>query len=224
METGTKLVISTDTNKILENRELTTSAFVLRFERKNIQFTSGQHIALSTVDSIENREYSIYSGENDNYLEVLIKEVKDGVMSKKFRALKPGNVIKVIPPVGYFTIRPEDIKTKKFVFIGSGTGIAPYHSYVSTYPSLDYTVLHGIKTLDEAYEREHYKKGKYIACTSRDEKGDFNGRVTDYLRAHKIDPNALYYLCGNYDMIDEVYSILQDAAVPVSNIHSEVYF
>jgi len=37
------------------------------------------------------REYSIYSGEKDDYLEVLIKEVDNGDLSKRFKNCKPGD-------------------------------------------------------------------------------------------------------------------------------------
>jgi ferredoxin--NADP+ reductase/benzoate/toluate 1,2-dioxygenase reductase subunit len=61
-------------------------------------------------------------------------------------------------------------------------------------------------------------------CTSGDEKGDFNGRVTDKLRNVKIDNDAICFLCGNSEMIYEAFDILTGKGIPVSNIYSEVYF
>lgn len=210
---------------VLEVRHLTESTFVVRFEKGDIQFKAGQHIALGLPDLIDTREYSIYSGENEPFVEVLIREVQEGFMSKRFKKLTSGDKVRVIKPVGYFTLLPEDIKNKKFVFIASGTGIAPFHSYVKSYPEIKYTLLHGIRHLDETYEKEHYKAENYLSCISRDAGGNFQGRVTDFLEnKFSIDKNALYYLCGNYEMIDDAYSILEKAGVATQQIRAEVYF
>jgi ferredoxin--NADP+ reductase/benzoate/toluate 1,2-dioxygenase reductase subunit len=215
---------NTRISKILEIRKLTDTAFVLRFEKHDLNFTAGQHIALGLPEIIDTREYSIYSASQDEAFEVLIKEVEDGYMSPRFGKMNVGDKLKVMKPVGYFTILPENLTTKKFVFIASGTGIAPFHSIVKSNPEIDYTILHGIRTGEEAYERSEYNAGRYVACSSRDDKGDFNGRVTKYLQENPIDVNAIYYLCGNYEMIDDAYGILEKAGVKPENLKAEVYF
>jgi len=219
-----KVEQNTRISKIEQVRKLTDTTFVLRFDKHDLQYTAGQHIALGLPNVIDTREYSIYSAENDNALEVLIKEVEEGYMSPKFSKLIEGDKVKIMKPVGYFTLPEETRNTKKFVFIASGTGIAPFHSIAKSYPEIDYTILHGVRKEEEAYERQEYPKGQYISCTSRDEKGDFNGRVTKYLQQNTIDTNAIYYLCGNYEMIDEAYGILEKAGVPPENLKAEVYF
>jgi len=211
-------------SNLIEIRKLTNSAFVLRFEKHDLSFTAGQHIALGIPDIIDTREYSIYSAEKDEAMEVLIKEVEEGYMSPKFGKLSIGQKVKVMKPVGYFTLNKDLLQSKKFVFIASGTGIAPFHSIVKSYPEINYTILHGIRTGEEAYEHNEYPKGKYISCTSRDNKGDFQGRVTNYLQQNSIDTQAIYYLCGNYEMIDDAYGILEKAGVKPENIKAEVYF
>jgi ferredoxin--NADP+ reductase/benzoate/toluate 1,2-dioxygenase reductase subunit len=211
-------------SNLIDIRKLTNSAFVLRFEKHDLSFTAGQHIALGIPDIIDTREYSIYSAENDESMEVLIKEVEEGFMSPKFGKLVVGQKVKVMKPVGYFTINKDYLQSKRFVFIASGTGIAPFHSIIKSYPDINYSILHGIRTSEEAYERNEYTAGKYIACTSRDKNGDFHGRVTDYLQQNSIDTQAIYYLCGNYEMIDEAYGILEKAGVKPENLKAEVYF
>ena len=54
--------------------------------------------------------------------------------------------------------------------------------------------------------------------------GDFSGRVTEYLRSNKIDKKARYYLCGNSEMINDVYDILSETGINGSNIVTEVFF
>lgn len=211
-------------HEVLGIRHLTDSSFILSMERNNWSFAVGQHMALGLPDHPETREYSVYSGEGDRELELLIKEVEDGTMSVLFKRLVPGDVVLIHEPVGSFLLPPGDVEEPPYVFVASGTGIAPFHSFARTYPDAPYRLLHGVRAADEAYEREHYGSGQYVLCTSRDTAGDYQGRVTDYLRANVVDTTAIYCLCGNYQMITEVYSLLIDAGVPAENVRSEVYF
>lgn len=211
--------------KVISIRDLTPSAYVMRIERDGIPFLAGQHILLGRKDDIQAREYSIYSAEQDNFFEVLVKEVQEGTVSRKLKKLKTGDELNFENPLGYFVMKPENIKTRKFLFVASGTGIAPFHSFVQSYPGLDYTLLHGVRYASEAYEIEHYAPERLILCTSRDTKGDFHGRVTDYLRLHPLeDNNTLCYFCGNNEMIHEAYDILLKHGVPSENLFAEVYF
>lgn len=52
----------------------------------------------------------------------------------------------------------------------------------------------------------------------------FRGRITEYLRAHSVDPESSCYLCGNSDMIYEAFAILRSSGVPRSRLFAEVYF
>jgi ferredoxin-NADP reductase len=54
-------------HKVKYIRHLTESAFVIRFERNHIQFQTGQFILLGLKGAVEQREYTIYSGENDDF-------------------------------------------------------------------------------------------------------------------------------------------------------------
>lgn len=212
------------TLKIISARHLTESAYILRIERNGTPFRAGQHILLGTEDDVQAREYSIYSGEKDDFFEVLIKEVQEGIVSKKLKKLKPGDPVKYENPVGYFVLEEAQQKNSKLLFIASGTGIAPFHSFVKTYDGLDYTLLHGVRYGLEAYEREHYDPERYILCTSRDKKGHYHGRVTGWLKENEVHPGTHCYLCGNCEMIHEAYDILLSKGVPSENLHAEVYF
>lgn len=204
-------------------RWLTDSTFVLRFDRNDMAFEPGQYLSVGPAGDIHMREYSVYSAHHEEFLEILVKVVDGGYVSRKLAALSPGDPVAVDGPFGYFTIDPA-WRADRFVFIATGTGISPFHDFVQSYPELNYTVLHGIRTRDERYEHETYASDRYVSCVSREDSGDFHGRVTDYLRQTEIDPDARYYLCGNCDMIYESFDILQDAGVPHANLFAEVYF
>lgn len=225
MNTNYNILQHKELLKVRNIRELTPSAYVLQFDRLKTPFRAGQHILLGKKGDIQAREYSIYSAEQDDFFEVLIKEVQEGLVSKQLKQMKPGEPVNFENPVGYFTLKDEDIQTGKFLFIASGTGIAPFHSFVRSYPGLDYKLLHGIRYADESYEKDHYDKNRLVLCTSRDKKGDFHGRVTDYLKANPVeDKNTLCYFCGNCEMIHEAYDIMLKQGVPSENLFAEVYF
>lgn len=215
---------STEFHKIQQIRFLTEETFVLRFDRGTMQFKAGQHIIVGLKGELDQREYSVYSGEKDDYLEILVREVITGKVSLQLRQCEPGQLLQVNGPFGSFGLEPFDMFSRKLVFIASGTGISPFHSFVRSYPGIDYTLIHGVRLLNEAYEREEYDPGRYILCTSKESDGGHKERVTRFLAGYKVNREMLFYLCGNNNMIYEVYHILRGKGIPDENIFSEVYF
>ena len=212
-------------HKVLQVRTLTDSSFVIRVERKGMEFTAGQHISLGLAKAIHTREYSVYSGSNEDFLEILVKEVIGGLVSPALKKVKVDDDLSVGDAVGYFNITDADFKKDKFLFVASGTGISPFHSFVKTHPTINYKLLHGIKTADEAYEKADYDVSKLVVCTSQDKAGDYHGRVTQYLKDFdNLDKDTTCFLCGNCNMIHEVYDILLEKGISAENIHAEVYF
>ncbi len=189
-----------------------------------MKFEAGQHICFGRENDLDQPEYSIFSGVDDEYLEVLIKEVMDGSVSKHLKNLKPGEMLNVEGPLGFFGLNKEKIESGSFLFIASGTGIAPFHSMIKTNPNLDYKILHGIRTCDEAYGIESYEPNRYVRCSSREINCDFSGRVTDYIVQNKFDKDIICYFCGNFKMIKEAMDLLEKKGIQGSQLHAEVYF
>jgi len=225
MEISEANKISTKLHEIVDMLHLNDSTFIVRLEKNGVNFKAGKNINVGPANSIHTREYSDYSGENDEYLDILVKEVTEGFISPVLKKQKPGNMLIVEEPVGYFSL-PQNIKPdQKLLFIASGTGISPFHSFIKTKPNLNYTLIHGIRNLSERYDSDFYEPSRYIACTSRQKSDDsFFGRVTHYLEENHVGPETHCYLCGNSSMIHDVYDILEDQGVPSENIHAEVYF
>jgi ferredoxin/flavodoxin---NADP+ reductase len=209
--------------RLQQIRHLTDDTYVMRFDRNNMPFRAGQHITLGIPGNNQVREYSIYSTEQDDSLEVLIKEVESGAVSRQLSKLIPGELLEVDGPFGYFTL-DEKKSHREYLFVGTGTGIAPFHSLAGSYPGINYTLLHGVRYGREAYEYPFYPKNRHILCTSRDSQGDFHGRVTDYLKQKELNFDTMVYLCGNCDMIYDVYDLLTSRGFPSGNIKTEVYF
>ena len=193
-------------------------------EKEGLEFQTGQFITLGLKGNVDRREYSVYSGENDDFLEVLVREVEGGKISGKLKHLKPGDLLDVDGPFGFFKFNPETFDKKKFLFIATGTGISPFHSFVRTHAGLDYQLIHGVRYASEAYDHGDFDPEKTILCTSGENGGQFNGRVTDFLYSQPIDRETNCFLCGNSEMIYEVFDMLTGKGIPVSNIYSEVYF
>lgn len=205
-------------------RFLTESAFVLQFTRRGMKFRAGQHLVAGIAGEMDQREYSIYSGENDASLEILVREVREGNISVKLSNCEPGQKLNVNGPFGSFGIEKADLMTKKHIFIASGTGISPFHSIVRSYPAIDYLLLHGVSYADEAYDATEYEKERYVLCTSREAYGGRQGRVTEYLKDFETNGNMMFYLCGNSAMIFDAKKMLKARGVDDSCIVTEVYF
>lgn len=208
--------------RVLEVRKLTESTAVVRFEREGLDFEPGQYIRVGIEGDAEIRDYSVYSGADADYLEVMVRRVEDGLVSKDLCDIEVGEQVSVGGPYGHFKLI-EELRGKPLLFIATGSGISPYHSFIQSYPALEYRLIHGTSQLEEAYESEAYGSN-YFHCVSREEGGDFKGRVTDYLSALTPDRNAHAFLCGNCDMIYEVFDLLQEKGLPTAQIHTEVYF
>lgn len=208
--------------RVLEVRKLTESTAVVRVERQGLTFEPGQYVRVGVEGDPEIRDYSIYSGADADHVEVLVRRVEDGLVSRQLCDLQPGELASVGGPYGHFKL-VETLRGKPLLFIATGSGISPYHSFAQSYPDLDYRLIHGTAKVEEAYESASYGN-HYVHCVSREDGGDFKGRVTDYLRTLDVPPETNAFLCGNCDMIYEAFDLLQEKGLPTSQIHTEVYF
>ena len=218
------LQINTNYYRVENIRQLTENTFILSLPKSRFKFVAGQHISLSIMGDYQSREYSIYSAEESNNLEVLVKEVEGGYFSPKLKHLKTGDMVEVHGPFGKFGLDEKKKDSHQHVFIASGTGIAPFHSMVKSIPGLDYKIIHGVRYANEAYEIEDFDRKKFIVCSSRDDKGDFKGRLTEYLKMVDFEKNTCFYLCGNSDMIFDAMEILKVKGFDRESVTVEVYF
>ncbi len=209
--------------KLLRKSEISPATWLLEFDRGNLVFRSGQNVTLAPHGFGVNREYSIYSGENDPILSFIIRTVEGGVVSCALTELSPGDSAELEGPYGDFLSDFPATDRSPIIFVCTGTGIAPFHSVISAFPMQHYTLIHGVRNLNEQYHREHYGDN-YISCISREEGGTYRGRVSDYLLTLELAFDSRFYLCGNRNMINDVYSILREKEISSDAIFSEVFF
>lgn len=209
-------------NYIVEKIEhLNGDSFILQVNRNNLEIKAGQCFSLGQPGTAVNREYSIYSGEKDEQLMFLIKKVEDGIVSQSLSELKKDDKIELSGPFGEFCIDKENLN-KKFLFICTGTGIAPFVSFTKTY-DLNYKIIHGVRKNDERFDHQEILNDKeYIPCVSREEGTEFK-RVTDYIKNTSISEDTFIYLCGNRSMIVDVVELLNTKG-NYENIYMEVFF
>ena len=210
-------------SKVISNESLSEYTYVLRTERPDVAIKAGQCFSVGTSELGINREYSMYSDANAPYVDYLIREVPEGRVSSALRKRGPGSNVEVSGPFGEFCLPEEKIEGSKFIFIASGTGIAPFHSFVKTYPKLDYKILHGIRHESENYDSEDYIDACYTPYISQPTSGT-SRRVTDGLSSHNFTGNEIFYLCGNSNMLVDCITILRDKKIHGDAIFMETFF
>ena len=216
--------METNLHQVLGIEELTPETFLIHLDRQDFDFKPGQYVVLRNPETGEGREYSIFSSVHEHRLSFLVREIADGEFSRYLKHLKTGSSIAVEGPRGFFILDEQSTSGHPILFIATGTGISPFHCFVKSYDNLNYRVLHGVHFDDEAYGREAFDEERFCLCTSREEKGDYFGRVTYYLKEHPVENGTVCYLCGNSDMIEEVTDLLEGSGVKPENIRTEVFF
>ena len=199
--------------------------FEIAMERNNLVFMPGDCLALFAADGRVSRPYSIASGIHDDTVRFVIRHMPGGVVSSFLSSRQPGDAVRVSPPFGWF--RPgEHAEVRPFVFIATGTGIAPCIAYRRTYPQLNLTVLHGVRSEDDLFYRAELEAGTtYHACVSGHAgPGCFQGRVTARAADLAFPPAAHFYLCGANEMFYEMRDLLEARGIPLANVFSEAYY
>lgn len=185
------------------------------------------------VDFIR-RAYSIASSSAEReYVELYVAQVRSGALTPRLFALRVGDPVYLSPKfTGMFTLA-EVPPEQNLIFIGTGTGLAPYMSMIRTHveahESRRIFVLHGARnSWDLGYRTELFSLQRYAPNFSyvpvidgpEDEVAPWTGHVgfaQDLWKAGVIadawglDPmpgNSHVFLCGNPLMIQAMRDLL----------------
>ena len=211
--------------RVTEIQNLSRGNYIIKIEKKNLKFTAGQFFSLGLENNPINREYSVCSGENDKTIDFLIREVDNGIISTNLRNIKINDKIKVLGPFGNFYLKKFDDR-KQYIFIATGTGIAPFLSIIKTYPSINYKIFHGVRLFEDTI-KELINKNYLIFISRENSKKDniYEGRITDHISLlNGFDKDTCFFLCGNSIMVSEVYDLLLKNNYSAINIFTEIFF
>jgi len=207
---------------------VTESLFKLELERGGISFKPGDCLAVFDAVGVVSRPYSICSGVNEDSICFMIRALPDGLVSTYLQNCNAGDVVKVSPPFGWF--RPgQNIGEAPFVFIATGTGIAPFVSYRHSFPDRPPSCcLYGVRFFAEAVAYRSLSGWCPLHLAVSREKPDefdhFQGRLNGLLDKVPLSADTHYYLCGADTMISEVSEWLEQREIDIFNIHREVFF
>lgn len=197
----------------------------------NFEFVAGQYINVIGPSGVR-RSYSLARAPHpDKLLELHIREVEGGQMSRYFfNDAKVNDLLRFTGPLGTFFLR--DPAGLDLVFLATGTGIAPVKSILETLPQLpaasaprSVTVLWGGRLEQDLYIDMSGIAGEYVPVLSRSAawKGE-KGHVQDVLlrRSRSLQRTAVY-ACGSNAMIDGARAALTGAGLPKNRFLSDAF-
>jgi len=198
-----------------------------------LQFLPGQYIDVIGAEGLR-RSYSLANAPTaDRQLELHIREVPDGAMSRYwFQQAKVNDLLRLRGPLGTFFLR--DQAGKNLVLLATGTGIAPVKAILEGLSTLaedtrprSVTVYWGGRHRDDLYwqppEMPHLR---FVPVLSR-APGDWagaRGHVQNVMLGDQPDlPNTLVYACGSDAMIHDAQKRLRAAGLPDRQFHSDAF-
>lgn len=209
------------------------------------KFAPGQYLTFRkhVKDAEVRRSYSICASPNEKELRVAIKKVEEGKFSTfANEALKPGDVLDVMPPLGKFTPKINTTHKEYLAFV-AGSGITPVISIMKTVlenePDSSFTLVYGNRNRNtiifreaiEALKNKYMQRVRVFHVLSREHMDVdlFNGRITakkckefcDTLI--NISDMDEAFICGPEEMILSVRDQLIELGMPSANVHIELF-
>ena len=182
---------------------------------------AGQY-ALVRVAPFEWRPYSLASAPGRT-VRLLVDVRTKGLGASWASTIAPGDDVDLELPYGHWLVTTDNDTTEaeaphRRIFIATGTGIAPFLAVFEAGRRDDDILIVGCsRTEDDLTGRIDTPLPRLIRCVSREAApGTFHGRITDYLNAEGIDPQATYYVCGSAHIVRDISRIIQAGGARVS--------
>ena len=204
----------------------------LRFQPTDVGIGTqkpGQFVFLHILDeqgnSISKKPYSIASSPGSEYLEFFIKMVQ-GQVTGKLEQLKIGDEVGVEGPFGHFVYENQG----NTVFVGAGTGIAPFIGmarHISKNKIAgEHILFYSVKTQkDLAYRKELESFGniKTVITLTQEKWAGETGRISkEMLQKYIKHPeNANWWICGPMEMVKLIREMVVQLGVDPKKIKME---
>lgn len=209
------------------------------------RFMEGQNITVrSTIGGEEiRRSYSICNAPHENELKIAVKKIAGGLFSGfANEALKPGDLVEVLPPTGKFNARLSNNQNGNYLAVAAGSGITPIISIIKhslqKQPDSQFTLIYCNRDRNsiiffeelEGLKNKYMERFSLINLLSREkiEPAIFYGRINKEKLAglEKIVPFSTFneiYLCGPEEMIFTASDYFQQIGIKKENIHFELF-
>jgi len=233
--------------ELLSTQTLTPTVKSFTFKRADNQpivFIAGQFITLLLLTStgeLKRRSYSVANPpQNTATVELVISYVKGGVASEYLFNLKPGEIVEAAGPAGKLILQQESVK--RYILVGTGTGVAPYHAMLPELSErcqkegVSVHILQGVQYRRDVLYLDAFLRfattcpnAKFTVHYSREAQDNAAayeqfGYVQNYFTCLNLNPaQDIVYLCGNPNMIDDAFSLLQSLGLSSKQIRREKY-
>jgi len=212
--------------------------------REQFRYEQGQHLTLRTKVGGEDvrRSYSICAAVQDDCLRIAVKKSPGGVFSTwANEALKAGDTIDVMPPLGHFNVALDPATRRHYVGFAAGSGITPLLSIIATTLATErlsrFTLVYGNRASGTVMFKEDLAalKDRYldrfnlVHVLSREAQDIelMHGRIDEAkaaaLLAHWVPAADIdtAFVCGPEGMMDGVVAALKSAGLPEARIKIE---
>lgn len=237
--------------RLVDSHMLASSVRHLAFERVDGQpltFLPGQFLQVHfhyDDGTATKRSYSVGTiGDGSSpvqRIEIAVSYVEGGAATKLLGELPIGGEIDASGPYGRFCLQDADTHPR-YLLLATGTGVTPYRAMLPQIEKLlaggdrEVVLLYGARNETELLYGEEFEAFAqshpgflFHGCLSREARTtpratDRSGHVQHVLA--ELGPHAdrdIAYLCGNPNMVDAAFAVLQEFGLPVKQIRREKY-
>lgn len=200
----------------------------------SFEYLPGQYIDVISKEGIR-RSYSIANApRDDGKIELQIRRVPQGVMSKYwFEDVQVNDLLRFEGPQGTFALRGKDVKN--IVFLATGTGIAPVKAMfesiskaVEKFAHINIWIYWGGRFSSDIYWEPSLPNVllSFVPVLSRVSEGwvGRSGYVQDALVADGVElADSVVYACGSKEMIGSAKARLIALGLPSGNFYSDAF-
>ena len=195
----------------------------LRADGKALSFIPGQFMTLllkNSAGELKRRSYSLANAPGSAQIGIAISYVEGGIASETLFNLQPGDTLRAMGPAGRLILQ-EEPAIRRYLLIGTGTGIAPYRAMLpqiaerfAADPHFKVSLILGAQYRQDLLYAADFKafaaqhpRFQFHAALSREttemQAHEQKGHLQVYFEALNLHPtDDVIYLCGNPNMID----------------------